>query len=98
MLTGDISMTDGTAIIAGYDIRTHLQEVFWLTTVSKDIALDTNCSIVSITGIMIYMYISLLCTGPAACWILPTGQFHSCENVCGSFVNRNVCSSWGKPE
>ena len=27
ILTGDISMTDGTAVIAGYDIRTNLREV-----------------------------------------------------------------------
>ena len=27
ILTGDISMSDGTAVIAGYDIRTNLREV-----------------------------------------------------------------------
>ena len=27
ILTGDISMTSGTAVIAGHDIRTHLRKV-----------------------------------------------------------------------
>ena len=31
ILTGDISMTDGTAVIAGYDIRTNLREVSYVT-------------------------------------------------------------------
>ena len=34
-MTGDISMTSGTATIAGFDIRTNLQEVSYLLTVQQ---------------------------------------------------------------
>ncbi len=72
ILTGDLALTSGTALVAGHDIRTNIKDVSTGTARTGPSHDELVCLFVCLFVCLLFVCV-FVCVGAATYWILSTG-------------------------